>query len=415
MNRAIRSNPPASTAPASALRDLFAPRSELSSSIVRSVDAASDSFSDCHRLDGRAYYTGRVALLRTRMRKSLHNSNAGSPPDPDRTRRRLLALGILSAGVVGLSRRAGAQSFDSSPVGRTLRSVRIWWGNLNREPDPGDWEAWDFGRFVSTDRPQPRRWSSGGITLTWIGHSTFLINLEGTTILTDPVFSQWIGVSLPGLPTLGLRRFVPPALQIRDLPPIDLILVSHAHMDHYDIPSLRRLPRDVPIIMARDTREFIEGLGYRHLQELDWGQTAEVGGVRIEALPVKHWGRRYPWDRDRGYNGFLLTRHKRSILFAGDTAYTERLPAAIRGRRVDVALLPIGGYDPYIHSHASPEQAWELFHAVGARYLVPMHWRTFRLSHERPFEPLQRLVTAANGTAPRLALRDIGATWRLPA
>jgi L-ascorbate metabolism protein UlaG (beta-lactamase superfamily) len=295
-----------------------------------------------------------------------------------------------------------------------MRSIRNWWDRLTREPDEGDEEAKDTVRFVSPVRPTPRAWSDGGITVTWIGHSTFLINLEGTTILIDPVFSDKIGISLLGLTTVGLRRFVPPALKIAELPPLDLILVSHAHMDHYDIPSLRKLPRGAPTILARDTTEFMEDLGYAQLQELDWGQTAAVAGVRIEAVPAKHWGRRYPWDRDRGYNGLLLTKGKHSVLFGGDTAYTERLPAATNGRPLDVAILPIGGYNPYIANHASPEQAWDLFHEMRARYLIPMHWRTFRMSHERPFEPYERLTTAQNSSARRIALHNIGETWSLP-
>ena len=337
------------------------------------------------------------------------------PPShlPDRTRRRLLSLAVMAAMLAGLSRTAWAQ--EPGKVARTLRSLRIWWDNITREPDAGDEEAKDTERFMSPVRPNPRTWSDGGITIAWIGHTTFLIKLEGATILTDPVFSEKIGFSLLGLSTVGLRRFVPPALTIQELPPLDLILLSHAHMDHYDIPSLRTLPQGVPVILARDTTEFLDGLGFTRTQELDWGQTAEVGGVRIEAVPAKHWGRRYPWDRDRGYNGLLLTKHKRSILFGGDTAYTERLPAAMHGRALDVAMLPIGGYNPYIANHASPEQAWDLWREMRARYLVPMHWRTFRMSHERPFEPYERLASAGNGSARQIALHTIGETWRLPA
>lgn len=333
----------------------------------------------------------------------------------DRARRRLLSLAVAMAALACVPRRAWAQEADPGKFGRVMRSLRIWWDRVTSEPDPSDEEAKDAARFVSPVRPAPRSWSDGGIILTWVGHSTFLINLEGTTILTDPVFSDKIGVSFLGLTTLGLRRFVPPALAIQELPPVDLILVSHAHMDHYDIPSLRRLPRGVPTILARDTTEFMADLGYSQLQELDWGQTAEVDGVRIEAVPVKHWGRRYPWDRDRGYNGLLLTKGKRSVLFGGDTAYTGKLPAAMSGRRLDLAILPIGGYNPYIANHASPEQAWDLFHEMRARYLVPMHWRTFRMSREHPFEPYQRLAAAQNGSARRIALHTVGETWSLPA
>jgi L-ascorbate metabolism protein UlaG (beta-lactamase superfamily) len=295
-----------------------------------------------------------------------------------------------------------------------MRSVRIWWERLTAEPDPSDEEAKDVTRYVAAAPPEPRAWRSGGITTAWIGHCTFLVNLEGTTILTDPVFSPKVGVSLLGLTTLGPERFVPPALQLDALPPIDLVVISHGHMDHLDIPTLRRLPRDVPIILARDNTEFIEELGFTHHQELDWGQSAEVKGVRIEALPVQHWGRRYPWDRERGYNGLLLAKHRRSVLFGGDTALTSRLPAAVGGRKPDLVMLPIGAYNPYIHSHASPEQAWEMFHAMGARYLAPMHWRTFRLSREHPFEPHSRLLGAANGSVDRIALQNVGETWTLP-
>jgi len=322
-------------------------------------------------------------------------------------------MAILAGLIAGMPRLALAQSRDSGALGRTLRSVGIWWSNLTREPDAGDEEAKDTLRYVSAAKPQPATWSSGGITVSWIGHSTFLIDLEGSLILTDPIFSRKAGVSLLGLATVGVERLVPPALGLRDIPPLDLVLVSHAHMDHYDLPTLGRLSADTPVIMARDTQDYADGVGLRRVQELGWGESAEVDGVRVEALPVRHWGRRYPWDRDRGYNGLLLTKHRRSVLFGGDTAYTERLPHAIRGRRPDVAILPIGGYNPYIHSHASPEQAWELYHAVEAAYLIPMHWRTFRLSRERPFEPYERLAASRYDTA-KIALHHVGETWRLP-
>ncbi len=342
-------------------------------------------------------------------------AGSSSSTRPDRARRRLLALAVMAGAMACLPSRAWAQGADPDKFARTMRSLRIWWERATRKPDEADEEAKDTVRFVSPDRPTPHVWSDGGLTITWIGHATFLISLEGTTILTDPVFSEKVGINLLGLTTVGLRRFVPPALSIRDLPPIDLILVSHVHMDHYDIPSLRKLPRGVPTILARDTTEFVDGIGFSQLQELDWGQTAEVEGVRIEAVPVKHWGRRYPWDRDRGYNGLLLTKHKCSVLFGGDTAYTERLPASLRGRPLDVAILPIGGYNPYIANHASPEQAWDLYHEMRARYLIPMHWRTFRVSREGPFEPYERLATAVNGSASRIALHSVGETWSLPA
>ena len=347
------------------------------------------------------------------MVRILPDQNSKQKPH-DPIRRRLLILAAMAAAAASRPRRAWAQSAEMSRFDRTIRSLRNWWDRLTREPDEGDEEAKDTVRYVSKTSLNPKSWSDGGITLTWIGHSTFLINLEGTTILTDPVFSEKIGFSVLGLATVGLRRFVPPAFQMHELPKLDLVLVSHAHMDHYDVPSLEKLPRDVPIIMARDTKEFAEDIEFTHLTELDWGQSAQVDGVHVEAVPVKHWGRRYPWDQERGYNGLLITKHKRSVLFAGDTACTDQLAAALKGRRPEVAIIPIGGYNPYIGSHASPEQAWDMFNELHAKHLVPMHWRTFRMSHERPFEPFERLTTAVNGTASKIALHEIGQTWSLP-
>ncbi len=269
-------------------------------------------------------------------------------------------------------------------------------------------------RFVA-DHPVPWEVVRDPLTVTWVGHSTFLIRLDGTTILTDPAFGPRIGIRLAGMITVGLSRLVPPALRMRDLPPVDLVLLSHAHMDHYDLGTLRRLPADVPIVLARDTSEFVEGFGFTSLQELSWGESAEVNGVRIEAVRVRHWGKRYPWDRDRGYNGYVVSKGPHTIFFGGDTAYTEHVGAALAGRRLNVAFLPIGSYNPWISNHASPEEAWRMFRAVDARYFVPMHWRTFRLSKEPTFEPMERLWAAAGPLRDRIAIERIGDTWSLDA
>jgi len=268
-------------------------------------------------------------------------------------------------------------------------------------------------RFVLAERPVSQEMLRDPITVTWIGHSTFLIRLDGTTILTDPLFGSRIGIRLAGSLTLGPSRLVPPAPRFRDLPPLDLVLVSHAHMDHYDLATLRRLDRDVPILFAKDTTEFIEGFDFTSAQELDWDESVTVKGVRIEAMRVRHWGKRYPWDRDRGYNAYLLSKGRYAVLFAGDTAYTSSLTARLARRRVDVAMLPIGSYNPWISNHASPDEAWEMFRALDAGHLVPMHWRTFKLSKEPTFEPMERLWEVAGPLRHRIAIESIGQTWTL--
>jgi L-ascorbate metabolism protein UlaG (beta-lactamase superfamily) len=269
-------------------------------------------------------------------------------------------------------------------------------------------------RYFWPERPQPERWPSGGLTVAWIGHATFLIRLNGTTILTDPAFSRRVGLRPLGLVTLGPRRLAPPALGLEDLPPLDLVLLSHAHMDHTDRPSLYRLPSKPPVILAVDTTEFVSDLGLGDLQELGWTEVAQVDGLRVEALRPKHYGRRYPWDRSRGYNSYLLSKEGITVLFAGDTAFTDRLAHALNGRRIDVVILPIGAYNPWVQNHTTPEQAWRMFQDIDARYLIPMHWRTFQLSDEPIFEPIERLKHTAGLAAGRIALDSIGQTWTLP-
>jgi L-ascorbate metabolism protein UlaG (beta-lactamase superfamily) len=137
-------------------------------------------------------------------------------------------------------------------------------------------------------------------------------------------------------------------------------------------------------------------------------------GVTVSALKVRHWGERYPWSRGPGYNAYLLERNGTAILFAGDTAYTDSLHQACGGRRIHIAILPIGGYWPHIHMHASPEQAWQMFCELGADFLVPIHHQTFLLSYEPPEEPLKQLVAAAGSQADRMVIHEVGETFVLP-
>jgi L-ascorbate metabolism protein UlaG (beta-lactamase superfamily) len=138
-----------------------------------------------------------------------------------------------------------------------------------------------------------------------------------------------------------------------------------------------------------------------------------VAGTEITSVEVRHWGARMIHDQHRGYGGYLLRRGGVIVLFAGDTAYTDVLHRIGARVKVDLAILPIGAYDPWIANHASPEQAWEMFRGIGAEYVMPVHHSTFRLSREPVEEPMQRLLAAANGESWRVVAREIGATWTL--
>ena len=258
--------------------------------------------------------------------------------------------------------------------------------------------------------PMPDLWPDDQATFAWLGHATVLANFFGTWLLTDPALETRIGVGR-GFAKLGPRRLVAPALTARELPAIDLLLLSHAHMDHTDLGTLRRLSRNVHVIVQPGNRDLVRR--FRQVDELAWGSRLRIGELEIESVEVKHWGARMITDRYRGYGGYLLRKHGRTVLFAGDTADTDAF-APLRGQPVDLAILPIGAYDPWIYNHASPEQAWRMAQDMGARHVLPVHHSTFRLSREPAEEPVARLLVAAGPERDRVALTRIGETWVLP-
>jgi L-ascorbate metabolism protein UlaG (beta-lactamase superfamily) len=258
-------------------------------------------------------------------------------------------------------------------------------------------------------RPDLSDWEQQDLAAIWIGHATVLLRLGGKTILTDPVFSQRIGLGA-GLFTLGPRRKLSPALPIGRLPKIDLILISHAHFDHLDRPSLSRLDRRIPIIAAPNTGDLIRDLGFRDIKELSWEQSIDMNPLRVTAVKVNHWGARTFFDRHRGFNGYLLEAEAHRAFYAADTAYHEGFESLAP---LDLMIVGIGAYDPYIAAHANPEQAWTMTRHAGARHVLPIHHGTFRLSHEPMDEPIRRFVTTAGDEAGRIVIRRTGGQWSL--
>jgi L-ascorbate metabolism protein UlaG (beta-lactamase superfamily) len=261
-------------------------------------------------------------------------------------------------------------------------------------------------------KPDLRGWEGHELAAIWLGHATVLLRVGGMTVLTDPVLSNRVGLGL-GLATGGPKRLVAPPLSIRELPKLDLILISHAHFDHLDRPTLARLPKRVPVVTARDTSDLISDLGFRRVSELEWGESLDLGGVSVAAHPVTHWGARTFHDGHRGYNGYVLEsleRPRRRVLYGGDTAYQEYFKEV---GRVDLAVLGIGAYDPYVMAHATPEQAWRMADHCHADFLLPMHHSTFRLSYEPVHEPMERLLAAAGDDEARVVVRDVGRQWAL--
>lgn len=281
-------------------------------------------------------------------------------------------------------------------------------------------------------RPEPAAWSNDGLTAAWLGHSTVLLNVRGLWVLTDPVLGRRVGIQI-GPTVVGMRRLVLPALSVRELPAIDLVLLSHAHMDHWDTLTLGRLARrrtqrrkggEPPrVICPAHTRDLLPVIGglRRHATELAWDERdtlsfpdrgRDLGPVEVRAFAVRHWGARMRHDEHRGYNGYTLRHAGVSVLFAGDTAYAPQAFAALRPEGpFDLALMPIGAYDPWIGNHCTPEQAVAMADAAGARAILPIHHQTFKLSREDYDEPIRRFEQALVHAPERIAVRRIGESF----
>jgi len=209
-----------------------------------------------------------------------------------------------------------------------------------------------------------------------------------------------------------------PGLELHALPVIDLVLVTHAHFDHLDRRTLRRVAAGQPIVVPFEVGALVERLGFSGVHELDYWQSFEQAGARIILTPCCHWGARFLHDSHRGFGGFLLETGGMCVYHCGDTAFFDGFPEIGTRAKIDVALLPIGGYDPPSGRavHMNPEEALEAFVQLGARWMVPMHYGSFRFGYEPLREPLERLMVAARerGLEERIRVMSEGEPERFP-
>jgi L-ascorbate metabolism protein UlaG (beta-lactamase superfamily) len=249
---------------------------------------------------------------------------------------------------------------------------------------------------------KPRLVADGELGVTFIGHASFFVQIGGQNVLIDPNFARWLFV---------LKRLRQPGIYVRDLPPIDLVLVTHAHFDHLHRPSLRaivqqtrrRQDRPPTIVVPHHVFDLVSDLGFGDVVELDWWNSYRHGNLTVTHVPSRHWGARIIKDSHRGYGGYVLRSGKHSVYHAGDTAYFSGFREIGRRLSPDLALLPIGAYNPpsFRNVHASPADATRAFLDLNARWMVPMHYGTFRLSHEPMDEPLQLLEKEAEAAGVR--------------
>ena len=325
-------------------------------------------------MDGRFLPSTRPARRRWRLRDTLRSLNGGpgySGPPSDHF--------------------DGERFFNpASPAGRSFKDFLRWQRTRRRTP----WPQWVQNRA----RPNlPSHLDGRQLALTFVNHITFLMQLQGLNVLTDPVYSTRVSP----FRSVGPQRVRDPGVAFDELPPIHLVLITHNHYDHLDIETLLRLqaahaPRFVTTL---GNRAFLAEFGLQTVDELDWWQSVEVPGARVTLTPAQHWSSRRPRNRNRTlWGGFLMEGGDCRVYFAGDTGYGPQF-REIRERfaRIDAALLPIGAYEPrwfMRDQHMNPEDAVLAHLDLDPRVSIGTHFGCFQLTDEGIDDPPLALAEA---------------------
>ena len=251
------------------------------------------------------------------------------------------------------------------------------------------WKALVTPRIGQHRVPKFPKLANGQVALTWIGHASFLAQFNDLNVLIDPNFANWLFL---------VKRLKRSGMKIKDLPPIDLVLLSHAHFDHFHRPTLRRLNSPKMAIVPWGVGDLAAGLGFERVIELRWWESFTHGDWKVTLTPCKHWGARVLRDDHRGYGGFVLEHQGRRIYHAGDSAYFPGFKEIGKKFAPEIAMLPIGAYypDSFRHSHMGPDEALKVFRDLKAKVFVPMHYGSFKLSFEALDEPPRWLKELAH-------------------
>lgn len=298
-------------------------------------------------------------------------------------------------------------NLDNINNDKSFKELWTWMRSRPKKP-----VTWNVPQYGGKD-PAWLRSNRGADTITWIGHSTFLIQHNGVNIVTDPVWAKRMGTS---------RRLTAPGVALHELPPIDIVLISHSHYDHLDYRSLSRLPGKPAAFVPEGLGPAVRRRGADTVVELPWWGKTKAGGLEFHMVPAQHWSRRTPWDTNTSHWGGWIIRPEsggKATYYAGDSGYFRGFRDI--GERFDIgpALLPIGAYDPVWFmqiSHMTPEEAVQAFLDLRAESFVPMHYGAFMLADDTPLEAAQRLDAAWSGRtlpADKLHKLELGETWRL--
>ena len=311
---------------------------------------------------------------------------SANPPSPQSTPKAGAPSHHLDVGF----RNPELTSFQGDPGFNRFFWLRRWFGALF-EPIPVVYlpRIGNDGKLL--------RENGHEATVTWVGHSTLLIQVDGVNILTDP---QWNGRASP-IGFAGPKRFTEPGVRFEDLPPIDMVVISHDHYDHLDESTVLRLAEThrPKFFVPLKVKEWFTDRGVNDVVELDWWEAGSFKHVTVTCVPAQHFSGRTPWDRNRTlWAGWVITSRAKRFYFAGDTGYFEGLKEI--GRRLgpfQLAAIPIGPYwadRPWNPNHANPEEALQVFLDVKGGRFVPIHWGTFYMPEAKD-EPLKRVEAEA--------------------
>jgi len=250
--------------------------------------------------------------------------------------------------------------------------------------------------FLARNRKEP--------TITWVGHSTFLIQAGGLNIVTDPVWAKRLSM---------FRRLSEPGIPMEDMPQVDVVLLSHGHYDHLDLGSLRALPGEPEYMVPAGLGSWFKKKGFARTAEFTWWGSREFGGLRFTFVPAQHWTRRTPFDTNTSHWGGWMIEGNTipNVYFAGDSGYFRGFSEIGTRFEIDCALMPIGAYEPEWFmgpQHVTPEEAVQAFLDTGARQMIPMHYGAYRLADDTTKEALDRLHLAWEAHAlPDVRLKEL--------
>lgn len=269
---------------------------------------------------------------------------------------------------------------------------------------------WKLGYYDDLVDPDPlpadfvypagaQNFMAGAPTAIWVGHSTYLIEMDGVTILTDPI---WDNYCAP-FPIRSLRRYSHPPIALADLPPVDIVLISHNHYDHLDVKTVAVLHcfhPQIEWVVPKALSRWFTRRGIKAVTEIGWWETTFIKNCAVTAVPAQHFSGRTLWDQNKTHwNGYVFERGDKRLYFTGDTGYNPKDFKAIGDRfpHMDLSLIPIGTYSPQKFMqpvHISPKEAVQIHQEVNSRLSLGMHWNTFRLSDEPKGRPPYDLYLA---------------------